>query len=374
MDEEHAAEYFKQVSRLHDLVARAAPTDGRLDAEKVLELAAKMGFPLDDMDEYEAAMAEMGATDDEFSVETFEFEAWWKRRAFPPRNDDTQPQPASQPVAAERDQHRDSEGIAARYRIPDQPEVLIPKYTQAARAPAPASAPKAALPTETGQLFSNLDTNGDGVVDADELSAMDRNGDGKVDARDFTDNPALINISELTDALAFQDEARTACSSACVFFLFSLIYIFVLDIQFQTTDSFYISQALRDFVEDIDAGEPGDPLTMDDIMEGEDLLMWIQNGLVDAVFSDTKYNDEKMALWERNYLATFNKVIGGIFLLQSRGLRSDMRSCGTKFGQFYPACYAEDGEQQPFGPQCEYRVTTPHTSLVCFDPHQDLSN
>jgi hypothetical protein len=44
---------------------------------------------------------------------------------------------------------------------------------------------------------------------------------------------------------------------------------------------------------------------MDDIMEGEDLLMWIQNGLVDAVFSDTKYNDEKMALWERNYLANF---------------------------------------------------------------------
>ena len=35
---------------------------------------------------------------------------------------------------------------------------------------------------------------------------------------------------------------------------------------------------------------------------------------MDAVFSDTKYNDEKMALWERNYLANFNKVQSERFL------------------------------------------------------------
>ena len=75
--------------------------------------------------------------------------------------------------------------------------------------------------------------------------------------------------------------------------------------QFETGNAFEISQALKDYVNDIDAGQPGDPLTIEDIANGEDFLGWVKDGLVDAVFSDTKYNDEKMALWERNYLANF---------------------------------------------------------------------
>jgi hypothetical protein len=181
--------------------------------------------------------------------------------------------------------------------------------------------------------------------------ALDQNRDGRLTASDFHHSD-VINVHKLTDMLAFEDERRTALCSALVFFLFSLIYIIVLDMQFNTQESFYMSQALRDFVDNIDQdGKQGTGI--EDIAAGEDVLLWIRDGLLEAVFGDIKYNDQKMALWERNYLARFNKVIGGVFLLQTRGERSDMRHCETKFGQFYPACYTEHGESLPFGPQYE---------------------
>ena len=95
---------------------------------------------------------------------------------------------------------------------------------------------------------------------------------------------------------------------------------------------------------------------------------------------------------QRNYVAQFNKVIGGVFLIQTRGTRKvrslndhqplsctvfyanllmvtccrgcacarlqDSRHCESKYSQFYPACYsaqATDSGSQPFGP--EYDAT-----------------
>lgn len=45
-------------------------------------------------------------------------------------------------------------------------------------------------------------------------------------------------------------------------------------------------------------------------------------------------NDEKKALWERNYLMGHNKLIGGVFLMQARGQRLDNRNCETRFSLF----------------------------------------
>ena len=46
-------------------------------------------------------------------------------------------------------------------------------------------------------------------------------------------------------------------------------------------------------------------MTVEDVGSGEDILNWVHSGLIDAVFTDVKYNGEKMALWERNYLGRY---------------------------------------------------------------------
>lgn len=46
-----------------------------------------------------------------------------------------------------------------------------------------------------------------------------------------------------------------------------------------------------------------------------------------------------------------NKLIGGIFLEQKRGKRRDERFCTGRFSLFYPACYSEDPDVAPFGPE-----------------------
>lgn len=116
----------------------------------------------------------------------------------------------------------------------------------------------------------------------------------------------------------------------------------------------------------------------DGISDGEGVLNWAKDSVVPAVFGDTKCapcrphirlsisrrtagliracrrtadNDKKFALWERNYMMGHNKLIGGIFLEQRRGKRRDERFCSGRFSLFYPACYSEDPDVAPFGPQ-----------------------
>lgn len=51
----------------------------------------------------------------------------------------------------------------------------------------------------------------------------------------------------------------------------------------------------------------------------------------DIIYAD---NGEKLALWERNYMMSHNKLIGGVFLMQERGTRNDERSCTGRFSLF----------------------------------------
>ena len=165
-----------------------------------------------------------------------------------------------------------------------------------------------------------------------------------------------------------------------------VMYVVILDEQFGQKNAFKLSQSLRDFVGGVDAGQPGASLTAEDVASGKDLLDWVQDGVIDAVFSDAKYNDDKMALWERNYLGRYNKVIGGVFLRQHRYVRADPESpgqgpctsllpdveayhdclkenqkCGSeKFSGFYPVCFTdwspESGKPIPYGPLYERKL------------------
>eukprot|EP01050_Picozoa_sp_SAG11_P009066 SAG11_NODE_831_length_6955_cov_5.280776_2_plen_703_part_00 len=50
------------------------------------------------------------------------------------------------------------------------------------------------------------------------------------------------------------------------------------------------------------------------------------------------------------FLASYNRVIGGIFLRQSRGIRRNADECDLTYKRFYPVCYSEEPDKQPFGP------------------------
>ena len=95
-----------------------------------------------------------------------------------------------------------------------------------------------------------------------------------------------------------------------------------------------VEQGMTDFVTGIDGYE--------DISSGEDLMGWAKDSLVPAIFGAEKYNGEKLALWERNYMVGHNKLIGGVFLMQTRGERWDKHTgmendkgyCTGKFSLF----------------------------------------
>ena len=82
---------------------------------------------------------------------------------------------------------------------------------------------------------------------------------------------------------------------------------------------------MTDFVSGIDADGSGPGPGYEDIGSGEDLLTWAKDSLVPAMFGAEKYNSEKYMLWERNYMVGHNKLVGGVFLMQTRGKRFDAR-------------------------------------------------
>ena len=91
---------------------------------------------------------------------------------------------------------------------------------------------------------------------------------------------------------------------------------------------------MTDFVTGIDADGSGPGPGFEDIGSGEDLLVWARDSMVPAIFGAEKYNGEKFSLWERNYMMSHNKLVGGVFLIQARGQRWDERSCTGKFSLF----------------------------------------
>ena len=56
---------------------------------------------------------------------------------------------------------------------------------------------------------------------------------------------------------------------------------------------------------------------------------WIVRAVVPAVYANKHYNAEEMMPYERNFMAQYNRVVGGMFLIQTRGLR---RNSGEQCG------------------------------------------
>ena len=60
-------------------------------------------------------------------------------------------------------------------------------------------------------------------------------------------------------------------------------------------------------------------MTLDDLRNPADFWVWTQEALIPEVYKKNKYNDQPMQPYEKNFLASYNRVIGGIFMLQHRG-------------------------------------------------------
>ena len=43
---------------------------------------------------------------------------------------------------------------------------------------------------------------------------------------------------------------------------------------------------------------------------------WMMTALVPSVYQSKQYNGETMNPYEKNYIASFNRVVGGMFMLQ----------------------------------------------------------
>lgn len=209
-------------------------------------------------------------------------------------------------------------------------------------------------------LEKALDLDGDGVVSNEEfVQAYDVNHDGVVSHEEFIEGEEKmrhlyadhleIDLEKLIEKMAFEDEKRSCGTAAVMYFMFTALYIAVLTMQFNTSDSHQVTKGMQEFVESID-GWDGDDHDYD-VDSGAGILEWTRDQLVPRVFGSRKYNDEKLALWERNYMMGHNKLIGGVFLMQTRGTRKDERFCTGRFSLFYPACYDEEPEVSGFGPE-----------------------
>ena len=91
-------------------------------------------------------------------------------------------------------------------------------------------------------------------------------------------------------------------------------------------------------------------MTLDDIRSPRDFWHWTSGALVPDVYKKNKYNDDPMQPFEKNYLATYNRVIGGIFMLQHRGVRYNADACPLAYKRFYPVCYTAEEDTLDFGP------------------------
>ena len=102
---------------------------------------------------------------------------------------------------------------------------------------------------------------------------------------------------------------------------------------------------------------------------------WITGAIVPAVYSNAKYNRETKLQYEKNFMAQYNRVIGGMFLIQKRRLRTNSGpcadgenafpegncgACNTKFDTFYPVCYTnelDESSEVTFGPKAVPEAT-----------------
>ena len=169
----------------------------------------------------------------------------------------------------------------------------------------------------------------------------------------------MVQIPMLLKTIAEENEANECWCGVLFWLINAAFYILVLDSQFRISASFEVSQALKDSVSSMSTP---DGLDMDGVTDYNSLWDWISNAAVPAIYDFTDYADENLDAWDRNYLGEYNRVVGGIFLLQDRGARFDSTTCETAHTSFFPVCYTGEQSEVPYGVSCKETTEWPKGS------------
>ena len=172
-----------------------------------------------------------------------------------------------------------------------------------------------------------------------------------------------INVVSAMDLMDKRNQKYNSCLGFVLFMLFAGVYVTLINEQLNTQSSFQIEEGLRSYMEGIStgvgsSGTGADRVTLQDVdWEGltsiPRLWEWLIRAVVPAIYGTTKYNDADMLSYEKNYIASYNRVIGGMFLIQKRGARMNSDWCATKFRKFYPVCYSTEEDILKFGPNVQ---------------------
>ena len=169
----------------------------------------------------------------------------------------------------------------------------------------------------------------------------------------------LVQIPSLLKTIADENEANECWCSVVFWLLNAAFYIWVLDSQFRIKHSYEMSQALKDSVASMSTP---DGMDMYGVRDYQSLWQWISDAAVPAIYDFTDYEDENLDAWDRNYLGEYNRVVGGLFLLQNRGHRFDSSTCETAHTSFFPVCYDGSESKVPYGISCNEDTEWPEGS------------
>lgn len=120
--------------------------------------------------------------------------------------------------------------------------------------------------------------------------------------------------------------------------------------QLKIKDSFDVEDGLKEAL--LDMKSPGG-IAFDgpkSIGNPEDFWEWMMTALVPQIYNSKQYNGDTMNPYEKNYIANFNRVIGGLFMLQHRRQR---QNAGNKYSAFYPVEYTDVSTPRP--PQLDFQ-------------------
>ena len=157
-----------------------------------------------------------------------------------------------------------------------------------------------------------------GMTDAkiDEvMRALDTDASGNISDAEFRarQEKKLQKMNSLYSDMVETFEQITMCRSLFLYLVFTVIYFTVIFMQLKIRHSFDVEDGLKDAISTM---QSANKVSFDSVSDPSQFWEWMMTGLVPSVYKAKQYNGETMNPYEKNYIASFNRVIGGMFMLQ----------------------------------------------------------
>uniref|UniRef100_A0A6U4MUT9 Polycystin cation channel PKD1/PKD2 domain-containing protein n=1 Tax=Hemiselmis andersenii TaxID=464988 RepID=A0A6U4MUT9_HEMAN len=148
-----------------------------------------------------------------------------------------------------------------------------------------------------------------------------------------------VDVKASLDNIERWPAKKKGYSQLCSFLLFFALYCCVMVMQINPGEVFRIDDALRNQVVD----EQG---ALQDVSTLGDLFDYLTEQIMENVFPGAWYNDDPLTTSEAGYVLDYNKLVGGLLIVQRRGVR---RKCveprykltNSSYDEFYRVCYTE---------------------------------